>query len=347
MDRNRFTTLTSRYAGLRVAVAGDLCLDRYLEINPARQEISLETGLAVHNVVNVRGQPGGAGTIINNLSALGAAEIWPVAFAGVDGEGFELLQALGRVRGVNTAYVLQTPLRRTFTYAKPLLLHPGRPPEELSRLDHKNWTPTPPEVGQAMIQALREISAKADALILLDQVDEAGTGVITAEMLSAVGEEIRRRPERLVLGDSRHGFAGYPPMSLKMNRRELAAWFDGSGHLGERETAEALRTLAAKHGRTMFVTLAENGLMGGSPDGTLDQVPALPARGPIDIVGAGDAVTANLTMALLAGASAREALELAAAGASVVIHQLGTTGVARVPDLEAVLFPEWGETQRA
>ena len=31
---------------------------------------------------------------------------------------------------------------------------PGRPPEELSRLDIKNWTPTPPTVESALIASL-------------------------------------------------------------------------------------------------------------------------------------------------------------------------------------------------
>jgi bifunctional ADP-heptose synthase (sugar kinase/adenylyltransferase) len=63
----------------------------------------------------------------------------------------------------------------------------------------------------------------------------------------------------------------------------------------------------------------------------------LPLRGPIDIVGAGDSVTANLAPALASGASVREALVLAAIASSVVIHQVGTTGTATVADLEALL----------
>ena len=47
-------------------------------------------------------------------------------------------------------------------------------------------------------------------------------------------------------------------------------------------------------------------------------------------MGAGDAVTANLAAALAAGASPREAMELAMAAASLVIHQLGTTGTASI-----------------
>ncbi len=64
-----------------------------------------------------------------------------------------------------------------------------------------------------------------------------------------------------------------------------------------------------------------------------EHVPAHPVRGEIDIVGAGDAVTANLAAALAAGASQREAMELAMAAASIVIHQLGTTGTASIAQL--------------
>ena len=71
MDSPRFNAVTERYSNLNIAVLGDFCLDRYLEIDPAKKETSLETGLPVHNVVNVRAQPGGAGTIVNNLAALG------------------------------------------------------------------------------------------------------------------------------------------------------------------------------------------------------------------------------------------------------------------------------------
>jgi bifunctional ADP-heptose synthase (sugar kinase/adenylyltransferase) len=88
--------------------------------------------------------------------------------------------------------------------------------------------------------------------------------------------------------------------------------------------------LARRNRRAVFVTLAERGILGALPSGEVAHVPTLPLRGPIDIVGAGDSVTANLTTAVAAGATLREALEIASAGASVVIHQLGTTGTASV-----------------
>src|SRR5438067_3774115 len=108
MTPHRFQANTERYPSLRMAVAGDFCLDRYLEIDPSKQELSIETGLPVHNVVNVRSQPGGAGTILNNLTALGVGKIYPIGFAGEDGEGFELRAALGGRSGVSLQHFWKT-----------------------------------------------------------------------------------------------------------------------------------------------------------------------------------------------------------------------------------------------
>src|SRR3954454_9602822 len=101
MTPDRFRSITAGYAKLRIALVGDVCLDRYLEIDPAREENSIETGRPVHNVVRVRSQPGAAGTILNNLSPLGAAEIFPIGFGGIDGEGFDLRRALRQRPGVD------------------------------------------------------------------------------------------------------------------------------------------------------------------------------------------------------------------------------------------------------
>src|ERR1041385_5067796 len=116
MTPSRFREITARYSELRIAILGDFCLDRYLEIDPRKKEVSLETNLPVHNVTNVRGQPGGAGTILNNLSALGVGTIFPIGFAGEDGEGLELCASMEKQPGVLLNYFVRTAQRHTFTY---------------------------------------------------------------------------------------------------------------------------------------------------------------------------------------------------------------------------------------
>src|SRR5882757_5458789 len=87
----------TRAPTLAIGVLGDLFLDRYLDLDAALTEPSVETGLDAYQVVRVRSYPGAAGTVLNNLVALGVGRVVPVAVIGDDGEGFELRQALTRM----------------------------------------------------------------------------------------------------------------------------------------------------------------------------------------------------------------------------------------------------------
>jgi rfaE bifunctional protein kinase chain/domain len=332
-----FQSIAANIPKLRIVVIGDICLDRYLEIDPDKEETSIETGLPVFNVVTVRSQPGGAGTIVNNLAALGVGKVLPVSFAGEDGEGFELRRALETEPGISLDHFFQTPLRRTFTYTKPLRLAAGKAPVELNRLDFKNWTPTPAVVRGKVIEAVQEVAEGADAIIMLAQVDVPETGVITSDVLGAVDAVARRWPEKLIIADSRRGLRSFPNLAFKMNRTELASLLECSEDLSLTDVRRRAAELAARTGRPVFVTLAEQGIVGAAPGQGAEHVPALPVRGEIDIVGAGDAVTANLAVALAAGADMREAMVMAMVAGSIVIHELGATGTASVRQIRELL----------
>jgi sulfate adenylyltransferase subunit 1 (EFTu-like GTPase family) len=107
---------------------------------------------------------------------------------------------------------------------------------------------------------------------------------------------------------------------FKLNRAELNA-LAALEPTAEREVlSAALEAVAARNKRPAFVTLAEEGILGAFPGTHAQWVPSLALRGPIDIVGAGDSVTAALTAGLAAGATLGEALELAMLAASVTVH---------------------------
>lgn len=337
MNLSRLHEITSAYSRLRIALVGDVCLDRYFEIDPALNEISIETGLTVYNVTRVRCQPGAAGTILNNLVALGVGQISLVAITGDDGEGFELRRALGKMKSVALDHLITSPERSTFTYSKPLVLAKGKAPEELNRLDIKNWSPTPERLSSAIANSIRDLAPSVDAIILLDQVDLAETGVITRTVLNAVEDVASKHSDLLILADSRRSLRDFPMIGYKMNAAELAA-MSGRSSVADLESVKSqTQNLSAKTSRPVFVTLSENGIVAADRSEAI-HVPALPVRGEIDIVGAGDSVTANLTAALAAGAKLREALELAMLASSSVIHQLGTTGTAS-PEQLAELLP--------
>ncbi len=296
------TTIPGRSIGL----LGDLFLDRYLDIDPARDEPSVETGLTAYQVASVRSYPGALGTVMNNLVALGVGRIVPIAAIGDDGEGYELRQALAAMKGVDPGGVFAVPGRRTPTYTKPMY---GE--KELNRLDIKNRTQTPRECQDTILRLLNEAWPKLDALIVLDQVSEEDCGVVTTRVRDRLAELGEQDPAKFVLADSRERIDRFRNLCVKPNEKELR-----SGTVSEAPV--------------VFFTRGESGielLKGGK---TL-HVPAYPVSGPIDICGAGDSCSAGIASAMVSGATHEQAAAFGNLIASITIQQIGVTGTA-TPD---------------
>jgi rfaE bifunctional protein kinase chain/domain len=314
-----------RIPSLRFGVVGDLFLDRYLELDAALTESSLETGLDAYQVVQVRAQPGAAGTVINNFVALGVKQVIPIAVIGDDGEGYELRQALQAQRVVCLDHVCARPERRTPTYTKPMLHQAGQPARELNRLDIKNRTPTPQDAEVQILEALDAVWPRVDGLLILDQVSEPDCGVITTRVRERIAELGAATPDKLSLADSRERIELFRSTWLKPNRRECERTSGG------RTGTDAVVALAERTNRPVFCTCGEAGILLVDPRLPAPRpvaVPAFPVRGPIDIVGAGDSTTAGLACAVAAGAALEDAAAFGNLVASITIQQLGTTGTA-------------------
>lgn len=316
---------------LRIGVLGDLFLDRYLDLDARLTEPSLETGLDAYQVVRVRSCPGAAGTVLNNLAALGVGAIYPMTVIGDDGEGYELGQALSRLASVRTEAIFACPGRRTPTYTKPMLCEPDRPPRELNRLDLKNREPLPHAEEERIVQALERLWPHLDALLVLDQVSEPDCGVVTArvrERLAALGEA---EPSRPVIADSRERIGLFRNVTLKPNERECLGAIGGSLSI-----EQAVESLARRCGRPVFCTRGDQGmLVTDASTATCQTVAAYPISGPTDPVGAGDSSSAALACALASGATLSEAAAFGNLIASITIGQLGTTGSATPEQVRA------------
>jgi bifunctional ADP-heptose synthase (sugar kinase/adenylyltransferase) len=320
-----------------VGVLGDLFLDRYLDIDPALNEPSVETGLTAYQVVKVRSYPGAAGTVINNLAALGVGRIYPIACIGDDGEGYELRQALRALSAVEQGGLIQAPDRRTPTYTKPML---GK--DELNRLDIKNRTPTPDGIQEHLIELLDEAWPQLDALLVLDQVSEEDCGVVTKRVRDHVAELGAREPEKFVMADSRERIGLFRNLCVKPNYDEAYRTMFG-GPPGPDSTflahEFALATLAQRWGRPVFCTMGASGIKFADPAKNMlvgfPIIPAYPVSGPIDICGAGDSCSAGIASAMVSGLTHEEAAAFGNLVASITIQQIGVTGTATPEQVRA------------
>jgi bifunctional ADP-heptose synthase (sugar kinase/adenylyltransferase) len=314
---------------LTIAVIGDLFLDRYLDLDASLTEPSLETGLDAYQVVDVRAYPGAAGTVINNLVALGVGRVCPIAVLGDDGEGFELRQALNALRVVEGTGLLISSQRRTPTYIKPLLHQPGLAPRELNRVDIKNRQAMPEALVEQILAGLWKAWPQIDGLVVLDQVSEADCGVITSRVRACIAELAGDEPRPFVLADSRERIGLFRNVSLKPNRQEAQRAASAGGPGTDDAVDAAVAELSHRAGRWVFCTEGDRGiLLASAEQGVRARIAAYPVHGPIDSVGAGDSTSAAIVCAMASGAPAEEAAAFGNLVASITIQQLGTTGAA-------------------
>jgi bifunctional ADP-heptose synthase (sugar kinase/adenylyltransferase) len=332
-----------------VGLIGDLFLDRYLDIDAALNEPSVETGLTAYQVTRVRSYPGALGTVLNNLAALGVGRIVPVSVVGVDGEGFELRQALERTPGVVLGHLIAAPNRRTPTYTKPMVTDGGAT-RELNRLDIKNRTPTPTAVEDEVLGHLHRVWPQVQALLVLDQVSEANCGVVTDRVRDHLARLAANDPAKFVLADSRERIGLFRNLAVKPNETECvtAVWEKPPKRLTEDDAALATLDLARMVNGPVFCTRGPEGIVfvpKAGPDGFVSgrHIPAYPVAGPIDVCGAGDSCSAGIACAMVAGATHEQAAGFGNLIASITVQQVGTTGTATPDQVRG----RWREVQKA
>ena len=334
-SRDALARIIGGFSSVRVAVLGDFFLDKYLEVDPALAEKSLETGKVAYQVVATRHSPGAAGTVVCNLAALGAGNIRAIGFSGDDGEGYELRADLAALRCDAHALHLDRD-KRTPTYLKPRDRDVRSLEGEHSRYDLKNRLPTGRGLEQKILASLDEALPEIDALIVMDQVEETDVGTVTRGIAEALPARLASYPRIVAWADSRRRRVDFRGLILKMNQFELAGIPDprtGSS-LPDAVIAAALPRVAERAGAAVFATAGERGVWTrGAEDALPVRVPAVRVTGPVDPTGAGDSFTAGAILALCAGASLEEAALVGNLVASVTVRQLATTGTARPDEL--------------
>lgn len=333
ISRQRLEHLLDQAPRYRVALLGDLFLDRYLEIPAGTHELSVETGLEAFQVARVRNSPGALGTVMNNLAALGIGRLLPVSVLGTDGHAFELIAAMEALP-VDPAFLVRDAARLTPTYTKPVQQQPDGSWRELNRLDFRTRQPLSRETQERVLQALALALPAADALIVGDQICEPNWGVVTDRVRDCLPGLVRAAGTRVVLVDSRAHVGCFRCGVLKPNASECLRALgqtppEAPAPQRLEEIGRAACTLAAHTGCPVLCTVSEHGMLVAEPGASRAQhVPAPVVPPPLDPVGAGDSATAGIVCSLLAGATLIEAAAVGNLAASLTVQQLGTTGTA-------------------
>ena len=343
MNPERLRELIARFAACRIAVIGDYFLDKYLDVDPDLDEPSVETGKIANQVVAVRQSPGAAGTVINNLAALGAGELHAAGIIGVDGHGFELRNELHKLN-CHTSGLIGSRHVMTPTYMKPRDMTTLGLEGEHSRYDIQNRRQMPDDLIDQLLVELDVMLPELDAVIIADQVEPVDCGVITSRMRQALTQRSATHANVVFWADSRIRIHDFQGMIIKPNQFEAVGQqqpaVDDIVELGCLESQ--ISVLRERTGCPVFVTRGPAGILVSDPQPV--SVPGVEVRAPIDTTGAGDSVTAGAVLALAAGADCSEAALVGNLVASLTIQQLATTGTAS-PDALIRQLKTWQDQQ--
>ena len=199
------------------------------------------------------------------------------------------------------------------------------------RIDEETEEPITPRTEEQLAGELDRAMANVDALV----VEDYNKGTLTQAVIERAMALAHRRSIPVVVDPKfKHFFAYRGATVFKPNRRELEQAMGATLDLAH---PDALPTSLGKLGvDNLLLTLGGEGMVLVTKDQQISRIPAM-AREVFDVSGAGDTVTAWVGTALAAGASVREAAQLANYAAGV---EVGKSGVATVAPAEVLAAHE-------
>ena len=314
-----------------VLVIGDVMLDRYVYGQVAR--ISPEAPVPILSVEREIAYPGGAGNVVRNLTAVGAA-VALVSVVGDDLAGSDLTGLVGGQPGVEPWLLVQG--GRTTTL-KTRLVAGGH---HLLRTDREVTTPIHPRLADRMISIASDAMAATGVTVLSDYQKGLLAGDVAGRLIAAAHALGRK----VIVDPKGSDYARYAGADVVIpNRRDLA---EGAGLPVEDEASviAAARALRERHGfGAVLVTEGSAGMT--LVDATTARHFPAEAAEVYDVSGAGDTVTAVLAAGLAVKLDLPLAVRLANLAAGIVVGKVGTA-VAREADLLAALSPQGGTLRK-
>lgn len=314
INQERKHEIFDNFQGKKIAVLGDLMLDRYLWGNVAR--ISPEAPVPVVEIETDATQLGGAANVVNNLASLGTVP-YPFGVVGNDADGKQLIQ-LFREMNLPTDGILIDDKRMTSVKTR-IIAHN----QHVVRADRETVAPISAETCARLIDRLMVVVKECDAVIFQDY----NKGLLTPESIRLFIDLIQKHQRIITVDPKFENFFNYKNVTLfKPNRVEteqaLSIRIRTDDDVGE-AIIELKKRLQCEN---VLITLGEKGMCLLEWDETLTFIPTR-AQHVHDVSGAGDTVISTLTVALAAGATMKEATTIANYAAGIVCSEVGAVPV--------------------
>ena len=306
--------LIDRFSSRRIAVVGDVMLDRFMIGRVSRMSPEAPVPVVVFDHEEVR--LGGAANVANNLRELGAA-VDLIGVIGHDDSGLQLKNELA-AKGIHSTGLITDIERRTTTKMRVVTNRN----QQVSRIDFESDHEVGPSIEEAIASQI-DMRARPAQVILVSDYQK---GVITRRSMAHLVAFAQSNGIPVIV-DPKVPHIDYYAGAALVTPNHVEAESATNSRISTNE--DARRASIALRQRlgvdSVLITRGEHGMWldHGGVDGYL---PAS-AREVADVTGAGDTVIATLALAIAAGATMPEAARLANEAASIVVGKFGAATV--------------------
>jgi len=320
------------FKNFRVAVVGDMMLDRYIFGRASR--ISPEAPVPVVAVEREHETAGGAANVTRNILGLGGQAV-ACGIAGTDARGDALVRLL-QAEGADCSAIIRTPERPTTVKTRVIANN-----QQVVRIDREVTAPVPAAIrAQLEAQVLEMIRRKSIQAIVFE---DYAKGLLDQDMMQRMADAARAAGVITALDPHpSHAFTITGLTLMTPNRAEAFGLAGAYYRNGVQPISADLPLLEVSRKlrrdwqvEQLLVTLGADGMALFMEPPPVLHIPTK-AREVFDVSGAGDTVIATFTLALLAGATPGEAAQIANHAAGMVVAKVGTVPIT-VPELLASL----------
>jgi D-beta-D-heptose 7-phosphate kinase/D-beta-D-heptose 1-phosphate adenosyltransferase len=307
----------------RILVIGDIMLDKFIWGNVSR--ISPEAPVPVVEVDHETIMLGGATNVINNIVSLGG-KVLLCGVVGDDYTGREIFSLLNESK-VNVSGIIIEDNRPT-TIKTRIIAHA----QQVVRYDRETRESLKPETTDSILNFIHDQKDNLSAIIVSDY----RKGVVTREIMEGIKDLMSTRGLPLAVDPNIKNFPLYEGVTIitpNHNEAQEAAGIDMVDEESLKRVGEKL--LQSYRCRALLITRGEDGMTLFEEGGKSVDIKAI-ARKIYDVTGAGDTVTATLTLGIVAGLDMKSAAYLSNLAAGIVVGEVGTSAV-RIDDLKALI----------
>lgn len=310
----KFNSLLSDIAGKKIAIVGDLMVDRYFWGSVSR--ISPEAPVPVVDIDREFLQLGGASNVGNNIKSLGG-EPYLIGVIGSDNTGSQLLELLKESRFYSDGIVVDESRPTTI---KTRIIADN---QHIVRTDRESRVEISRAVENKVLGVIKEILSGCEGVI----IEDYNKGLLKRSVIHKTIEFARQNKIPVAVDPKFNNFFEYKNATVfKPNQREVEQKL-GMRITNDELLSEAGKKLIQRLGcENVLITRGERGMALFKKNGRNINVPTR-AREVHDVSGAGDTVIATLTAVLVAGGDVEEAATIANYAAGVVCSEVGAVPV--------------------